>query len=117
MFDFDGTLSTLRHGWEEIIEPLMLEFIAGNTAIDDELVTSVKNDINQSTGIQTYYQMEWLAGDVKKYGRNPGASADPWWYKDEYNRRLMDRVAQRCKDILSGKASAAKAAVKCWRRW
>jgi phosphoglycolate phosphatase-like HAD superfamily hydrolase len=107
LFDFDGTLSTLRYGWEEIMEPLMLEFIAGKTAIDDELVAKVRDYIDRSTGIQTYYQMEWLAGEVKRYGRNPGASADPWWYKDEYNRRLMDRVAKRREEILSGRTPAA----------
>lgn len=103
LFDFDGTLSTLRFGWEEVMEPMMLEFIAGNTGIDEALRVRVKNYIDQSTGIQTYYQMEWLANEVKAEGRNPDASSDPWWYKDEYNRRLMQRVLQRRTDILSGK--------------
>ena len=106
LFDFDGTLSTLRYGWEEIMEPMMIEFIAGNTEIDDALVTKVKEYIDQSTGIQTYYQMEWLAEEVKKGGHNPGASLDPWWYKDEYNRRLMERVNGLREEILSGKTSA-----------
>jgi phosphoglycolate phosphatase-like HAD superfamily hydrolase len=105
LFDFDGTLSTLRYGWEEIMEPMMLEFIAGETEIDEALRAEVKSFIDRSTGIQTYYQMEWLAGEVKRCGRNPGASADPWWYKDEYNRRLMNRVRRRREEILSGKAS------------
>ncbi|MDR1938483.1 MAG: HAD family hydrolase [Tannerellaceae bacterium] len=116
LFDFDGTLSTLRYGWEDIMEPLMLEFIAGKTAVDDELISIVRNYIDQSTGIQTYYQMEWLVSEVKKYGRNPGASADPWWYKDEYNRRLMGRVLQRRKDILSGQASAEQYLIEGSRR-
>ena len=107
LFDFDGTLSTLRYGWEEIMEPMMIEFIAGDTDVDDALVARVKVYIDQSTGIQTYYQMEWLAEEVKKAGRNPGASLDPWWYKDEYNCRLMERVSRSREDILSGKASAA----------
>ena len=107
LFDFDGTLSTLRHGWEEIMEPLMIEFIAGETKIDDALIAKVKDYVDQSTGIQTYYQMEWLAEEVKKAGRNPGASIDPWWYKDEYNRRLMERVSRLREEILSGKKPAA----------
>ncbi len=105
LFDFDGTLSTLRYGWEEIMEPLMLEFIAGKSDPDDELIAKVKQYIDQSTGIQTYYQMEWLANEVKNAGLNPGASTDPWWYKDEYNRRLMEQVSQRREAILSGKVS------------
>ena len=106
LFDFDGTLSTLRYGWEEIMEPMMIEFIAGDTEVDDALVARVKDYVDKSTGIQTYYQMEWLAEEVKKAGRNPGASHDPWWYKDEYNRRLMERVSRLREDILSGKTPA-----------
>ena len=102
LFDFDGTTSTLRHGWEKIMEPLMLEMIAGPTLIDEELVKEVRNYIDQSTGIQTYYQMKWLAEAVKSHGRNPGASEDPWWYKAEYNRRLMEPVGKRIESILKG---------------
>ena len=107
LFDFDGTLSTLRNGWEEIMEPMMIEFIAGETEIDETLIEKVKDYVDQSTGIQTYYQMEWLAEEVKKAGRNPCASTDPWWYKDEYNRRLMERVSRLREEILSGKTPAS----------
>ncbi len=102
LFDFDGTISTLRHGWEDIMEPLMLEMIAGKTGVDEELVREVREYIDQSTGIQTYYQMKWLADTVKRHGRNPGASEDPWWYKAEYNRRLMEPVEERKASITGG---------------
>lgn len=102
VFDFDGTISTLRHGWEEIMEPLMLEMISGSSTPDDEFAPEVREYINQSTGIQTIYQMQWLAATVKKYGRNPKAPDDPWWYKAEYNRRLMEPVGARIQSILSG---------------
>jgi len=102
LFDFDGTLSTLRHGWEAVMEPLMLEVIAGSTPIDDELIKVVREYIDQSAGIQTYYQMKWLSETVKKYGRSTGASEDPWWYKAEYNRRLMKQVEERRNSILNG---------------
>jgi phosphoglycolate phosphatase-like HAD superfamily hydrolase len=105
LFDFDGTISTLRHGWEGIMEPLMLEMIAGDTAIDEALIQEVREYIDQSTGIQTYYQMKWLAETVKKYGKNKGASEDPWWYKAEYNRRLMEPVEKRIKTILDSEKS------------
>ena len=107
LFDFDGTISTMRHGWEGIMEPLMLEMIAGNTPIDEELISEVRDYIDQSTGIQTYFQMKWLAEAVKNHGRNPGASEDPWWYKEEYNRRLMMPVDERKSSIKKGERSAA----------
>jgi len=105
LFDFDGTISTLRHGWEGIMEPLMVEMIAGYTIVDEELVCKVREYIDQSTGIQTYYQMKWLADAVKRYGRNPSASDDPWWYKAEYNRRLMQSVEKQKNSIYSGQKS------------
>ena len=105
LFDFDGTISALRHGWEEIMEPLMLEMIAGNTQIDNALIQEVREYIDESTGIQTYYQMKWLADEVKRHGRNPCASGDPWWYKAEYNRRLMEPVEKRKESIFNGQKS------------
>ena len=30
ILDFDGTISTLRHGWEQVMEPLMVEMICGD---------------------------------------------------------------------------------------
>ncbi|MCK5128930.1 MAG: HAD family hydrolase [Clostridiales bacterium] len=108
LLDFDGTISTLRYGWESIMEPLMLEMIAGSSPIDDTLINMVKEYIDQSTGIQTIYQMRWLADTVKTYGKNTNASDDPWWYKAEYNKRLMESVEKRICDIESGKISPEK---------
>lgn len=105
VFDFDGTISTLRHGWETIMEPMMLEMIAGGSDISDNLVAEVKEYIDQSTGIQTIFQMQWLVETVKRYGNNPKASDDPWWYKAEYNRRLMVPVQERKRQIADGDKS------------
>ncbi len=102
LFDFDGTLSTLRFGWEKIMEPLMLEMITGNREPDSALIAEVREYIDRSTGVQTYYQMEWLAEAVARHGKNIGAPADPWWYKAEYNRRLMEPVRMRIASIQNG---------------
>ena len=90
----------------------MLEMIAGGNEADDELIREVREYIDQSTGIQTYYQMEWLAGAVKRHGRNTGASEDPWWYKEEYNRRLMEPVEKRKASILCGHKSRTDFLIK-----
>lgn len=112
VFDFDGTISTLRHGWETIMEPMMLEMISGESNINDKLVAQVNEYIDQSTGIQTIFQMQWLAETVKKYGNNPDASDDPWWYKAEYNRRLMVPVEERKKQIADGDKSITDFLIK-----
>lgn len=101
IFDFDGTISTLRQGWEKVMKPLMLEMIdpdGCDIALEDE----ISRFIDESTGIQTVFQMQWLAEKVRIYGRNK-IRHDEWWYKEEYNRRLMQNVTQRLADLNSGK--------------
>ena len=101
LFDFDGTISTLRCGWEAVMKPLMLEMISGGRW-DEALECEVDEYINESTGIQTIHQMKWLAETVKARGMNPGAPEDPWWYKGEYNRRLMESVSRRVQAVKDG---------------
>ncbi|NSW90752.1 MAG: HAD family hydrolase [Firmicutes bacterium] len=112
LFDFDGTISTLRHGWENVMGPLMIEMITGDTPEDDNIKNLVKEYIDQSTGIQTIYQMQWLVETIKKHGRNPSVPEDPWWYKDEYNKRLMKYVDERKESIIKGKVSPDKYIIK-----
>ncbi len=104
VFDFDGTISTLRQGWETVMAPMMAEMIAGRTAPTEALRREVADYIDQSTGIQTIYQMVWLAETVARYGLNP-AVHDAWWYKAEYLRRLMAPVSARAAAIADGTAT------------
>jgi len=99
VFDFDGTLSTLRCGWETVMEPLMLEMISGGEA-GEAIKEEVARYIDESTGIQTIHQMKWLAEAVRRRGK--AEAKDPWDYKAEYNRRLMLHVNERLSAIQSG---------------
>ncbi len=106
VLDFDGTLSTLRCGWEKVMRPMMVEFISGGNASDTELAEIEKlvvKYIDESTGIQTIAQMKWLHETVRAYGLNPNAPQDIWDYKAEYNKRLMENVMQRRADVQSGR--------------
>lgn len=105
LFDFDGTLSTLRCGWEAVMAPLMVETLLGGEPDNGEAAREVAQYIDASTGIQTIFQMQWLADRVKARGRVP---ADPWDYKAEYNRRLMRTVALRREAVERGRESAAR---------
>jgi len=105
VLDFDGTISTLRAGWEQVMEPLMLECIAGGALPSEELITRVRAYIDESTGIQTVYQMQWLKEQVEAAGFGD-ASRDVWWYKDEYNRRLLAQVNSRLAALASGEKDA-----------
>lgn len=104
LFDFDGTISTLRQGWEKVMEPLMIEMINGDSPPDKELIEKIRDYIDDSTGIQTIHQMFWLEKQVKEYGRNPEIK-DAWWYKEEYNQRLLKIVKTRTDKLLSGELS------------
>lgn len=103
IFDFDGTFSTLRHGWENVMGPLMLEMISGGRAEDasPELQKEVAEFIDRSTGIQTVYQMQWLRDRCHAAGTGV-ATWDEWDYKDEYNRRLMAEVSRRLSRLEDG---------------
>ena len=101
VFDFDGTLSSLRAGWEEVMGGMMRALIPGDAA---EVAAMVERYIDESTGIQTIHQMRWLAEEI---ARRTGKSEDAWDYKAEYNRRLMLAVQTRRDDVQSGRVPAA----------
>ena len=96
VFDFDGTLSKLRAGWETVMQPLMCELIPGEYSKVKALVDEY---IDNSTGIQTILQMRWLAETIANRG---GKALDPWDYKAEYLRRLMVDVEERKQAVLKG---------------
>ena len=100
VLDFDGTLSSLRAGWENVMGPLMCELIPGER---DEVQALVSRYIDESTGIQTIHQMRWLAEEIERRG---GHAEDPWAYKDEYNRRLMLEVQRRRDAVACGEEPA-----------
>lgn len=105
LFDFDGTLSTLRAGWEEVMIPLFTEMITGDHQLTAEEAEKLNEDIidyiDQSTGIQTIFQMRWLAEKVKEKGWNAEILGE-WEYKAEYNRRLLLQVNERIRGLETG---------------
>lgn len=104
LFDFDGTLSTLRSGWESVMAPMMHEYLSACPFAPDAeaLQSEIDRFIDESTGIQTIFQMKWLEKYVKALGGTP---LDPWAYKAEYNRRLMKGIEIKTKKLLSGEKS------------
>ncbi|MBE6639832.1 MAG: HAD family hydrolase [Ruminococcaceae bacterium] len=104
IFDFDGTFSTLRCGWEKVMQKLMLDLISGGKAYDDALINKVDAYIDASTGIQTVYQMQWLKDQVEEAGYGQ-EDRDVWWYKDQYNARLMKEICQRISRLEKGEDS------------
>lgn len=103
LFDFDGTISLLRTGWPEIMEELMVEVLKdtprGRELEENELRKYIRNYIATTAGLQTIYQMMWLAKKVLEFG---GIAQDPKEYKQTYNERLFKYIADRLSAIRHG---------------
>ncbi|MDZ7338354.1 MAG: HAD family hydrolase [candidate division KSB1 bacterium] len=105
LFDFDGTLSLLRQGWQEVMVPLMVEVLMETPCHEPlpELERFVRHVVTVTTGQQTIFQMMRLAEEVKKRGGNP---EPPGVYKKEYLARLWERIKGRVEAVKSGKVPA-----------
>jgi len=109
IFDHDGTLSTLREGWEKIMEPMMVRAVLGPRYDDvtPEVFASViklaKGFIDKTTGIQTLVQMQGLAKLVRSSGFVLEKDIlDEHGYKAIYNAQLLDMVRQRIGKLKRG---------------
>lgn len=103
LFDFDGTISLLREGWQSIMQPMMIEMICGPSEPTPEIAHSVQDYIEESTGIQTIVQMEQLAKMVRDRGHvAENEILDAQAYKKIYNDRLMVPVRKRLDRLAAG---------------
>lgn len=100
LFDFDGTLSVLRQGWEDVMVPVMVESICGTVSRPD-IEDEVHDYVDRSTGILTIRQMQWLVEAVQRHGLvTPVLTAAE--YKALYLSRLMVFVRERLARVKQG---------------
>ena len=104
LFDFDGTVSLLREGWQDVMIPYFCEVLAEASPSSDtaEIKETVTEFVDLLTGKQTIFQCIQLAEEVEKRGGKP---ADPQAYKAEYLRRLTERIKDRHHALKTGKAN------------
>ena len=111
LFDFDGTISLIREGWQEIMIPYFTDEMAscpGARNISGEELTATAQDfIYRLTGKQTIYQCIELAERVAALGGKP---LEPLAYKAEYHRRLELRIAHRIAELRADCSGGAFAA-------
>lgn len=126
VFDHDGTISTLREGWEAVMEPLMVGAILGlapdsaggstaepATAAVAEVRAAVREFIARTTGVQTLGQMEGLRELVRRFGFVPEeAVLSAAAYKARYNAALMRIVERRTAKVARGELSVDDVTVK-----
>ena len=94
VLDFDGTISLIRDGWQNVMVPMMIDVLM-ETPTDEsrkQLESTVVKFVDQLTGKQTIYQMIRLCEEIQKRG---GTAKDPLDYKDMYNDRLLPIVNDR----------------------
>jgi phosphoglycolate phosphatase len=101
LFDFDGTLSTIRSGWVEIMVPMMVEVLVDlKTGESEESLTElVREFVGRLTGKDTIYQMIELADHVTKRGGTP---LDPLVYKRRYLDLLWGKIQTRVEGLRAG---------------
>ena len=102
VFDFDGTISLIRDGWQNVMVPMMVECLqteTDTTETQEALEALVVDFVDKLTGKQTIYQMIQLSEEIEKRG---GTAKAPLAYKDEYNHRLLPVVEKRIAGLAAG---------------
>lgn len=119
VFDHDGTFSTLRQGWEQVMEPVMIRAILGDQydkaseALFEKIEQDVRQFIDKTTGIQTLVQMQGLVKMVREYGFVPEEQIlDEFGYKTLYNEALMEMVNRRIEKVRRGELGLEDVTVK-----
>jgi rfaE bifunctional protein kinase chain/domain len=109
IFDNDGTVSTLREGWELIMAPMMIKAVLGDKyqEADESMYNKVKGAVNElidkTTGIQTLKQMKMLLGLIREFGFVPeDQMLDEYGYKEIYNNDLMEMEKKSEEKLHSG---------------
>lgn len=101
LFDFDGTVSLIRSGWQDIMIPYFIEVLCEVAAdeSEEEITALVREFVDTLTGKQTIFQCMRLDEEVVKRG---GLHRDPVEYKHEYLRRLEEHIKERKQGLIDG---------------
>jgi phosphoglycolate phosphatase-like HAD superfamily hydrolase len=109
IFDFDGTISLIREGWQRIMIPYFTDELAACPGAKgrprEELADAAREFIYLNTGKQTIYQCIQLADEVARLGGKP---LEPLAYKAEYHRRLALRIADRIAELREDPGAAGR---------
>ena len=101
IFDFDGTISLIREGWQQIMIPMMVDILMDTPEHESrhEIEQIVKTFVTDMTGKQTIYQMIQLVEEIEKRG---GKAEEPLVYKNQYHDLLMERIVSRREALARG---------------
>lgn len=103
VFDFDGTLSWLRHGWPTIMLELFRDNFPTRSGESAEQVDHVLEEgILSLNGKPTIFQMQRF---VEMAAERDGPPLDAELLRREYQRRLDEAIARRSARIQNAEAS------------
>ena len=116
LFDFDGTISLIREGWQGIMVPMMVDILLDTPHHEDRLqIEKVVNEfVSRLTGKQTIYQMIQLCEEITARGGTP---QEPLYYKHIYNDRLIQQIQYRIEDLKSGRSTPEEQTVPGAYAW
>ncbi|MCQ2142469.1 MAG: PfkB family carbohydrate kinase [Bacteroidales bacterium] len=108
VFDNDGTISTFREGWEDVMETCMIDAVTGGKTVSrserEKIRAYCRDFIIKSTGIQTINQMVMLVDIVRKWGLVPEEEIlTAKQYKDIYNTALLKHIHDRLERVRDGR--------------
>ena len=106
VLDFDGTLSLLRAGWQEVMTDQFVRVLGDWAPIAEspaQLAAVCRDFITTLTGRQTIYQTIQLEEEVRKRGGEPLPAA---LYKRQYLELLSDHISDRLEDVRAGRRPA-----------
>src|SRR5882757_3212960 len=110
VFDFDGTLSWLRHGWPDIMAALFREHFPARSGESEETIYNLLiEEILALNGKPSIFQMERLVEIVRERGAE---APDPETLLHEYQRRLDAVIEERSQLILRDVACTDEFVVK-----
>lgn len=101
LFDFDGTLSLIRSGWQQLMHTMMLELLLplfgpGARALVERRAADT---IERLTGRPTIEQMAWLSAEVERGGGRPQRAEV---YKTEFHDLLGAHIRERSEALRAG---------------
>lgn len=105
MIDFDGTLSLLREGWDQVMIPMMVTELlplAGTKETSEQLKQLVTDWVLKLNGQPTINQMQALVDEVVIRKGTPQTAVE---YKQRYLFLLMKTVEERKKQIAAEKSA------------
>ncbi|MBN2048313.1 MAG: HAD family hydrolase [Anaerolineaceae bacterium] len=101
LFDFDGTISLIREGWQQVMNPMMVDLLMQTPEHESraELERVVEEFVSHLTGKQTIYQMLQLCEEIRLRGGTPKEALE---YKHDYLRLLQARIQSRVEGLQNG---------------